>query len=350
VDPDTWPGSRRDFPDWFYYTQETRIIFLLPLHITPLKIEDIPDAISLFTRELSDLKVQLSELPEQKVDVQRLSLELQLLVSKSQILAAVNEDGIAGYLGWYLFNRFREVDRRTAYSPDYAHAAPGPQKLKIYQALYNAASSIWFDNACEEFVFTLLANDMRLDSFWYWNGFGLIVVDAIRSLSSPLAHPQSDVVICKANPTDLNRIVLLDREHFQHYSSPPTLMIPRSPRSTENLAGIIAGTDSSIWLAYSGRTLIGFMSFETESEGATTLVSSDTNTAITSAYVKPEFRGKQVALGILAHALRDYSYRGFLTCSVDFESVNPYAAHFWMKYFKPVCQSVMRIPEFNLAK
>lgn len=40
-----------------------------------------------------------------------------------------------------------------------------------------------------------------------------------------------------------------------------------------------------------------------------------------------------------------YGALGFNCCSVDFESINPEAAHFWMKYFEPVCISVNRNPE-----
>jgi len=48
---------------------------------------------------------------------------------------------------------------------------------------------------------------------------------------------------------------------------------------------------------------------------------------------------------MLDAASRHYEALGFEHCSVDFESINPEAAHFWMKYFEPVCISVNRNPE-----
>jgi len=42
------------------------------------------------------------------------------------------------------------------------------------------------------------------------------------------------------------------------------------------------------------------------------------------------------------HAFKALAYK---RCAVDFESINPEAAHFWMKYFQPACISVNRHPE-----
>jgi GNAT superfamily N-acetyltransferase len=67
--------------------------------------------------------------------------------------------------------------------------------------------------------------------------------------------------------------------------------------------------------------------------------------AITGAYTRPHFRGQGVAPALLDAASRHYRDLGYERCSVDFESFKPEAAQFWMKYFIPVCLSVMRHPE-----
>jgi hypothetical protein len=56
------------------------------------------------------------------------------------------------------------------------------------------------------------------------------------------------------------------------------------------------------------------------------------------------YRGRK-ALALWDAALRDYADRGLTCCTVNFESFNPEAAPFWMKYFDPVGLSVMRVPE-----
>jgi GNAT superfamily N-acetyltransferase len=71
-------------------------------------------------------------------------------------------------------------------------------------------------------------------------------------------------------------------------------------------------------------------------------VLSQSGVAITGAYVLPEFRGKGVAEALLDTLLAWAKAQGKTTCSVDFESSNGYAAGFWLRYFKPVCYSLLR--------
>ncbi len=317
------------------------------LQIIPMQSDDVPTSINLFIQELDELMAQVPELQLKSPNRALLLSDFNALLATTQALVALRDGEIVGYLGWNIFERFRGLSRRTAYSPEWAHAAPGAHKFVIYKELYTAASQIWFNLACQSFVLTLLANDTRHNSFWYENGFGLLVVDAVRTISTIGDNISANSSIRKAALADLELIENLDQEHWQYYSQPPTLMVPHAPRSKEQLAAIISCSQSSIWTATCGNLLCGMMSFEAESEGATMLVNPDTNIAISSAYVRPTFRRRNLAVAILQAALQYYSRLGFQTCSVNFESVNPLAAAFWLKYFRPVCHSVMRVPEYH---
>ena len=66
---------------------------------------------------------------------------------------------------------------------------------------------------------------------------------------------------------------------------------------------------------------------------------------ITGAFVRPTYRGRGAATGILDAALTHYAAEGLASCAVDFETFNPEATAFWPRYFTPVCSSLMRIPE-----
>ena len=52
------------------------------------------------------------------------------------------------------------------------------------QGLYRAASAKWTEAGCEVHAITLLANDDEAQNAWFWNGFGLAVVDAVRSTAA----------------------------------------------------------------------------------------------------------------------------------------------------------------------
>ncbi len=102
---------------------------------------------------------------------------------------------------------------------------------------------------------------------------------------------------------------------------------------------------NSFWLALDGDTAIGFIGFESNSFGAANIVDAPDKIAITGTYVRPQYRGRQIAGAMLDAALRDYAATGFGRCAVDFEAFNPEAAAFWLKYFDTVCLSVTRVPE-----
>jgi GNAT superfamily N-acetyltransferase len=92
---------------------------------------------------------------------------------------------------------------------------------------------------------------------------------------------------------------------------------------------------------------MGYLRLEGSSDGATELVKDEPGRtiAITGAYMRLAYRGRGAAAALLDAALRDLAGAGVVRCSVDFESFNPEAASFWMKYFTPVVLSVMRVPE-----
>ena len=49
-----------------------------------------------------------------------------------------------------------------------------------------------------------------------------------------------------------------------------------------------------------------------------------------------------IATALLDHALNSARASGYERCAVPFEPMNLLGTHFWLKYFKPVCFSVVR--------
>ena len=72
--------------------------------------------------------------------------------------------------------------KRSIYSPEWANGALLAEADAIYQALYAHLSAQWVADGCVLHALTVLAHDTRGLDGWYWQGFGLNVVDAVRSL------------------------------------------------------------------------------------------------------------------------------------------------------------------------
>ena len=173
------------------------------------------------------------------------------------------------------------------------------------------------------------------------------MVDAIR-LIEPINAPTPDgITIRKAIAADVPAIARLELDHAQYYREPPILMAAYDPTSADEIAEFITGADQAYWLALDGDELIGMMRFEPSGHGAAGIVEADDQMHCTGAFVRATSRSKGTGAALLDAALKDYAARGFARCSVDFESFNPMARGFWLKYFTPVQLSVARVPELQ---
>jgi ribosomal protein S18 acetylase RimI-like enzyme len=267
------------------------------------------------------------------------------MLQENSGLAAVKDGEVVGYLLWFYSTNFRNARHKAAYCPVWAHAAIQEQQPAIIRALYRAASAQWSDSSCEVHAISLLANDQTAIQTWFWSGFGLTVVDAIRPVSPlSLDHP-TGVTIYQADLTDVGVLADLEAEHWHHYLTSPVFMNPTPPSSAAEFAELVQSPGGSAWLAYIDNQPVGYLRLEASGSGASEIVAAKTTISITGAYVLPAFRGRKIAPALLDAALRSYAAQGYTACSVDFESFNPEAAVFWMGYFEPVCYSLLRIPE-----
>jgi GNAT superfamily N-acetyltransferase len=159
------------------------------------------------------------------------------------------------------------------------------------------------------------------------------------------SFPAPQLQVRKAIPAEAETLSRLDAEHCRHYSEAPIFMAPREGESPDQRAEFMQTGANSIWAAYDGHEPAGFIQFQEDYDDACAIVRSADRIAVTGAYVRPEYRGRKLAQIIMSSALQDYARAGFQRCSVDFESFNPEAATFWMRYFTPVCYSLTRVPE-----
>ena len=304
-----------------------------------------PEAAALFVNSYHRQRLANPLLPDLMEDPSRVSAMLEDLFRTCPGVIALENNRLVGYMGWFFVNGFRGTPRKGAYVPEWAHGCVEDGKVAIYRALYRAAAEQWASAACQVHAVTLFAHDHAAEKAWFWNGFGLTVVDAIRPMD-PLNVPcAADLQIRKATPDDADALAELDAEHWRHYTQSPIFMPPRIGQGAAEQSAFVSRPKNSIWLALDGDALVGFMRYDGYDFDGVAIVESDNAVTITGAYVRPAYRGRRVAVTLLDAALRDYQARGFTFCALNFESFNPEAAAFWMQYFEPVCLSVVRVPE-----
>lgn len=316
------------------------------MKLHPFDRQYLPQAAELFVQNFTALRRAVPSLPADMGQTEHVVMKLARLFERCAGVMAVEDDGrLAGYLGWFVVDGFRGAPRRAAYVPEWGHATLVERRPDIYRALYRAAAGQWSAAGCGVHAITLLAHDQIAQHTWFWNGFGLLVVDAVRPMQ-PLAAPaRTDLAVRAATLDDVAHLAALDAEHCQHYVRAPIFMTPRTGDSADQFAGFLSQPKNSVWLALDGGEPMGFLRFEGYDFDCADIVRSEQTIRINGAYVRPAYRGRRAAAALLDAALRHYAGRGFTCCAVDFESFNPEAAVFWPKYFEPVAFSLARVPE-----
>ena len=316
------------------------------MEITAFTPAHLSAAAELFTADFRQLHAATPALPDRMADPQVVEMLLEDLFDPRPGLAALEDRQLVGFMGWYVVDDFRAPGRRAAYCPEWAHAVAPGRQATIYPALYRAAARQWLPAGCNTHAITLLAHDPATIDAWFWSGFGLTVVDAVRPMQPLEPSPAATgFTIRQASLEDAPLLAELEAEHWQHYLEPPVLMAAIAPSDEEEVRDLLSEPENSFWLAEAGGQALGYLRFEGRGFGAAAIVEADTTVANTGAYVRPDQHGRGVAPALLDAALRHYTARGYTCSSVDFKSFNPEAVRFWLRYYQPVAYSVIRVPE-----
>jgi ribosomal protein S18 acetylase RimI-like enzyme len=330
------------------------------MQILPLSNDDIPEAAALFNQNYREQCQITPGLSGAMLEATRTEQLLANMSNGARALAALDKGQVAGYISWFLVEQFRGTERKGAYVPEWGHCVRAGDKKAIYQELYRAAGECWSVAGCQVHAISILAHDQAAESAWYWNGFGLTVVDAIRAMQ-PLGQAfDCRLTIRKATMADAEALSNIDAEHWRHYSGSPIFMAPPVGKDASANVVFLEKPKNSVWLAEEcntaassiaqDREIAGFMRFEGYDFDSVASLMGEDRVILTGAYVRPAHRGRRIAPALLDAALRDYQSRGLNYCVVTFESFNPEAASFWPRYFEPVCHSLLRVPEYVPAR
>ena len=297
----------------------------------------------MFVEALEQLRRRVPALPAHLADVGVVSRRLEPMRG----FAAVDGAQLVGYLtAWFPIEDFRGAQRIGAYAPEWAHAATGEHRRAVQAALYRAASETWAAAGCDTHAITLLADDDVDRDTWFWSGFGMGTVDAIRPMEPLGGRASVGFSVRRATLEDAQALAVLDMEHQGHYSEAPVFMAPRQPTAASAWAKFLEGEGNSAWIAQDAEGPFGFIRFAREFN-ASSVVDSTEGIFISGAYVQKRARGRGAATAMLDAAFRHYASAGIRSCAVDFEAFNPEASAFWLRHFTPVCTSLMRVPEWR---
>lgn len=313
--------------------------------IIPLQPAHWEDAAALVVRRVREVRDRLPMLPTRYETVDAIYPLLAELAGRAPGVAALDGARLVGFLTAMALPSIK--GKRGTFSPEWAHGVigeaggAGARAGAVYQALYAALAPAWLANGCYVHAVRILAHDRVGRDAFYWQGFGLNNVDAIRDLS-PLTATVPNLQVRQATASDIDAIAALGEGLQRHLAAPPIYLPLRDLDSREDHLAWLAAPGHVQWLAVAGGAVVAELRLEPTNDTACVVAADAHTTFITSAYTLPAARNGGVAAALLAHAVADARTRGYVRVVTDFESANIPGAAFWMHHFQPLAYSVVR--------
>ena len=276
--------------------------------------------------------------------------DLSMFVGFGLGVTAMDEEGrMLGFLCAYppREDAFGTTGIRGTFVPIHAHGVSTEvterEKDRIYARMYQVAAEKWVGKGILSHGISLYAHDLAAQNSFFYNGFGIRCIDAIRNLEE---LPVKSVSLTEGNEPEYLELPreewgeLLDLYNSlrAHLSHSPTFM--SFDPVTKSQLYIEASEDIRYFAVKHQGSYIGYIKLG--NEGETFISNADGMMNICGAYCKPEYRGSGIFHNLLAFLISTLKAEGYLLLGVDCESITPNARGVWLKYFSAYTHSVVR--------
>ena len=237
-------------------------------------------------------------------------------------------------------NAFNSTAKGT-FSPIQAHGAIYENRGMIYKKLYQAAAEKWVHHKITCHAIALYAHDSQAIDAFFTYGFGLRCIDAVRPLVAVEHEPCDGIIFSELAKSESSALREMRKLQAAHLGESPCFM-SSSPDDLKNWINRAENRNSREFIAVDAKRdkPIAFIEITDDGENFATEVNGMMN--ICGAFCLREYRGKGVVQGLLNHAVSVLKAEGYDSLGVDFESFNPTAIGFWLKYFSAYTNSVVR--------
>ena len=312
------------------------------MRIVPFADHHIEDAAVLVAQRFENLRGLIPALPECYEDAAAIRSLVHDLTEYNTGVVAINGGRLIGFLVGMILPEFR--GRRSVYSPEWGNAAVEDRSREIYQRMYAALSDTWVSERCNAHYVSVFAHDKLGIEAWFWQGFGMMGVDAIRNLS-PVegATIEASIEITLATPGDVDALRQLDTTLRNYSRSAPIFLINDDSPDRTTWEKFLQGDGNRVWLAHHGGKPIAFLQISPANPEACTVMHDPKTVSIIGAFTEEAHRSRGVATVLLNRTLVWAQEHGKRRCAVNFEPMNILGARFWLSYFQPFCYSMQRI-------
>ena len=322
---------------------------MIPCEIESFSEKHVEKAARLFTDRYRTERGCTPFLPSRFENTSSISPLLRDLVRESPGVVALTNKKLVGFLIGRLIPSWR--GRRSVYVPEWAHSVVGEGRRRVFEQMYTHLSSKWTSDSCFTHLFTVLAHDQEIIDSLFWLGFGMAAVDAMLDLHSVQEGKSSaDVEIRRADVSDLELVTKLSAEFERYMAGSPIYLAPSQIEGRESHVKWLSNPSNALLLASYKGEVVSYVVIGPFSEDAAYIISDDKTASITGAYTKEHLRGEGIGTALLNQSLNWARSKGYERCAVDFEPENVLASSFWLRRFQPICYSLVRHIDHQVAR
>ena len=255
--------------------------------------------------------------------------------------AAFQGDHMVGFLCFYppTQDAFGTTGMRGTFSPIHAHGVIASDSSRIYSLLYQSTARKLVRDGILSHSIAIYTHDSEAIRSFFYNGFGLRCIDAVRLLTPLETADAPDCRFIEVPQADKGILLDLQNLLIAHLGKSPTFM-PFPQQTQAQFAGKQEDEDVRYFAALIDDKPIAYLKIRDDGEN---FVCDDPRMVnICGACCQPEYRGTGVSHNLLAYLIDRLVPEGYTRLGVDFESFNPTALGFWLKYFDAYTGSVVR--------
>lgn len=293
-----------------------------------------PDVCRLVVENQREAKEELQDLPQ--ADPEGV---LAPIVANGRGVVGLQGRDVVGFLGCVEPWGPQFGALLGAYIPLHGHAAVRENRGRIYAELYQAAAEKWLEEGVVSHAISLYAHDYEAVESFFWSGFGLRCVDALRPMKPLLPERPHDCSLMQLDYKESQRVLPLAHLLTQQLRASPSFL-PNALDTPQDFRVWAASHGARYFVTMEGEQIVGYL--ECVMGGENYLCDDPSMVSISSAYLLPDYQGSGRFAILLDYAIACLRQEGYSLLGVDYECFNPQARGFWGRYFTPYTYSMTR--------
>jgi GNAT superfamily N-acetyltransferase len=310
------------------------------VEIRPLKPQAIPKIIERIQEKWKIAKKQYPLLPDFFKSTGSLQILLREIIQSYPAFGAYSKDQLLSFiLGYSEISTFKGKEKGS-FVPFWGYEW-NPARKMLFFRLYQRIATTWVKSGILNHCISYFPIKFSFQNFLFQLGFGLLVIDAIRSTNSICNSKKiHKAKVRSVKEDDLRKIHNLGRSLSHNLTLSPTFLYNNIHEEKADIREYLSSKTKTFIIEKDGKIIAGMRG----TIAGSNFIGTDKEDTLTInfAFCHPNHRRQGFSRILLDEILKWGRYQHLKRCTVDFESANYLGAKFWLRYFKPISYNVIR--------